>query len=124
MDIFNYFQHFRWKFSTGSKFSDYIPFTQDGNPRRFEVFRLYSLYTGWNFSTGSKFSDYIPFTQDGNPRRFEVFRLYFQCKEWKSPTFRRCPIILTFQLPPPLVLCRLHWYGGVMVLLPGQVIRK
>ncbi len=26
--------------------------------------------------------------------------------------------------PPPLVLGRLHWYGGVTVLLPGQVIWK
>jgi hypothetical protein len=93
MDKFNFFQHFRWKFSTGSKFSDYIPFTQDGNPRRFEVFRLYSLYTGWKLSTGSKFSDNIPFTQDGNPRRFEVFRLYSLYTGWKSSTFRSFPII-------------------------------
>ena len=97
MDIFNFFQHFRWKFLTGSKFSDYIPFTQDGNPLRFEVFRLYFLYTGWKFSTGSKFSDYIPFTQDGKPQRFEVFQLYFHCKGWKSLTFQRFPIIFTFQ---------------------------
>jgi hypothetical protein len=59
-DIFNFFQQFRWKFSTGSKFSDYIPFTQDGNHRRFEVFRLYSLYTGWKFSTGSNFPIIFP----------------------------------------------------------------
>ncbi len=90
------FPTFPMEILTGSKFSDYIPCTQDGNPRRFEVFLLYSLYTGWKFSTGSKFSDYIPFTQDGNPRCFEVFRLYFHCKEWKSPTFRRFPIIFTF----------------------------
>jgi hypothetical protein len=105
MDIFNFFQHFRWKFLTGSKFSDYVPFTQDVNPLRFEVFRLYSLYTGWKFSTGSKFSDYIPFTQDGNPRRFEVFRLYFHCKGWKSPTLFKgwkYPTVRSFLLIFPI----------------------
>ena len=97
IDIFGFFQHFRWKFSTGLKFSDCIPFTQDGNPRHFEVFRLYSLYTGWKFSTGSKFSNQILFPKDGNPQRFEVFRLYFHCKGWKSSKFRRFSIIIPFK---------------------------
>jgi hypothetical protein len=34
-----------------SKFSDYIHFSKDGNPRRFEVFRLYSLFRGWESPT-------------------------------------------------------------------------
>jgi hypothetical protein len=80
----------------------------------FEVFRLYSLFIGWKFPTFqslpiifplqrmeipdvSKISDNISFSKDGNPQCFEVFRLYFHCKGWKSPTFRRFPIIFPFQ---------------------------
>jgi hypothetical protein len=72
MEIFDRFEVFRlyslskgWKSSTFrnfpiifpfqrmeildiSKFSDYIPFPKDGNPRHFEIFRLYSLFKGWN----------------------------------------------------------------------------
>ena len=72
MEIFDRFEDFRlyslskgWKSSTFrnfpiifpfqrmeildiSKFSDYIPFPKDGNPRHFEIFRLYSLFKGWN----------------------------------------------------------------------------
>jgi hypothetical protein len=87
MEIFDRFEVFRlYSLYTGWKSSKF---------RSFPI--IYSLYTGWKFSTDSKFSDYIPFTQDGNPRCFKVFRLYFHCKGWKSPTFRRFPIIFTFQ---------------------------
>jgi hypothetical protein len=44
----HFFRHYRWKFLTVSKFSDYIPFPKDVNPRHFEIFRLYSLFKGWN----------------------------------------------------------------------------
>jgi hypothetical protein len=105
MDIFNFFQHFRWKFATDSKFSDYIPFTNEGNLRCFAVFRLYSLYTGWKSSMFwsfpiifplhrmeildvSKFSDNISIAKDGNRRLFKDFQLYSLCKGWKYPTIR------------------------------------
>ncbi len=105
-DKFNFFQHFRWKFSTGSKFSDYIPFTQDGNLRSFEVFRLYIPFTqDGNFQPirsfpiifplhrmeildVSKFSDYISIAKDGNRRLFEDFQLYSLFKGWKYLTIR------------------------------------
>jgi hypothetical protein len=105
--------HFRWKFLTISKFSDYIPFLKDGNPQCFEDFRLYSLFKGWKsptfrsfliifpfhrmeISNVSKISDYIPFLKNGNPHRFEDFGLYSLFKGWKSPTFRSFPIIFPF----------------------------
>jgi hypothetical protein len=78
MDIFGFFQHFQWKFLIFSKFSDYIPFSKDGNPRRFEVFRLNFHCKGWKSLT------------------FRSFRLNFHCKGWKSTTFRRFPIIFIF----------------------------
>ncbi len=85
MDIFGFFPHFRWNFSTFSKFSNYIPFSNDGNSRCFEVFRLNFHCKGWKFPMFrsfpiklplqrleihnlSKISDYISFSKDGNPR--------------------------------------------------------
>ncbi len=78
MDIFGVFQHLWWKFLTISKISDSIPF------KRMEIPNV------------SKISDYIPFLKDGNFQLFEVFRLHSLFIGWKSPTFRRFPIILPF----------------------------
>ncbi len=114
MVIFGVFQHFRWEFLTNSKFSDYITFLKDGNPQRFEDFRLYSLFKGWKsptfrsfpiifpfhrmeISNISEISDYIPFSQDGNLQLFEMFQLYSLFIGWKSPTFRSFPIIFPFK---------------------------
>jgi hypothetical protein len=55
MDIFGFFQHFRWKFLTFSKFPDYISFSKDGNPRCFEVFRLNFHCKEWKSSTFQSF---------------------------------------------------------------------
>jgi hypothetical protein len=104
-DIFYFFQLFRWKFSTGSKFSDFIPFTQDGNLRSFEVFRLIPFTQDGNFRPVrsfpiifplhrmeildvSKFSDCISIAKDGNRRLFEDFRLHSLFKGWKYPMIR------------------------------------
>ncbi len=69
MDILVFFRHFRCKFSTVSKFSDYVSCSKDGNPRLFGIFRL------------------CFFSKDVNPRLFGIFRLCFLFKGWKSPTF-------------------------------------
>ena len=105
MDIFNYFQHFRWKFSTGSKFpiifplhrteildvskfSDYIPFTQDGNFRPVRSFPIIFPLHRMEILDVSKFSDYISIAKDGNRRLFEDFRLNSLFKGWKYPKTR------------------------------------
>ncbi len=79
MDIFGFFQHFRWKFLTFSKFSDYNTFSKDGNPLCFEVFWLNFHCKGWKSPT------------------FRSFPFKFHCKGCKSTTFRRFPIIFLFQ---------------------------
>jgi hypothetical protein len=81
------FQHFRWKFSTVSEFSEYIPFPIDGNFRCFEIFRFDSLFNRCKFPTISKFSDYNPGSIDGSSRRFEIFRFYFFSKDGIPPCF-------------------------------------
>ncbi len=61
-----------------SKFSDYIPFTQDENFRSFPIiFPLHRM----EILDVSKISDYINFSKDGNTRRFEVLCLYSLSKE-------------------------------------------
>ncbi len=69
MDIFGFFQHFRCKFSTVLKFSEYILNSKDGNFRLFVIFRLYFLSKGGNFQL------------------FVIFRFWFLFKGWNSPTF-------------------------------------
>jgi hypothetical protein len=69
MDIFGFFQHFRCKFSTVSKFSEYILYSKDGNFRLFVIFRLYFLL------------------KDGNFQLFVIFQFWFLFKGWNSQTF-------------------------------------
>jgi hypothetical protein len=69
MDIFGFFQHFRCKFSTVSKFSEYILYSKDGNFRLFVIFRLYFL------------------SKDGNFQLFVNFRFWFLFKGWNTQTF-------------------------------------
>ncbi len=69
MDIFGFFQHFRCKFSTVSKISEYILYSKDGNFWLFEIFRLYFL------------------SKDGNFQFFVIFRFWFLFKRWNSQTF-------------------------------------
>ncbi len=69
MDIFGFFQHFRCKFSTFSKFFEYILFSKDGNFRLFVIFRLYFL------------------SKHGNVQLIIIFRFWFLFKGWNSPTF-------------------------------------
>ncbi len=52
-----------------SKFSDYIPFPKDGNPRHFEIFRLYFLSKGWKSSTFRNFPIIFPFQRMEIPMR-------------------------------------------------------
>ncbi len=103
MDIFNFFQHFRWNFEPVrsfpiifplhrmeildvSKFSDYIPFTQDGNFRPVRSFPIIFLLHSMEILDVSKFSDYISIAKDGNRRLLEDFRLYSLFKGWKYTT--------------------------------------
>ncbi len=69
MDIFGFFQHFRCKISTVSKFSEYILYSKDGNFRLFVIFRLYFL------------------SKDGNFQLFVIFRFWFLFKGWNAQTF-------------------------------------
>ncbi len=69
MDIFGFFQHFRCKFSTVSKFSEYILYSKDGNFRLFVILRLHFL------------------SKEGNFQLFVIFRFWFLFKGWNSPTF-------------------------------------
>jgi hypothetical protein len=77
MEIFVFFRHFRWKFLTVLKFSDSIPYSKDGNLRRFEIFRLSS------------------FSKVGNPRHL---RLTYSCFSDFSDENFRFPIIFSFDL--------------------------
>ncbi len=64
-----FFQHFRCKFSTVSKFSEYILYSKDGNFRLFVIFQLYFL------------------SKDGNFQLFVIFRFWFLFKGWNTQTF-------------------------------------
>jgi hypothetical protein len=56
------------------KFSDYIPFTQDGNFRLVRSFPIRFSFLKMEIPNVSKFSDYISIAKDGNPRSFEDFQ--------------------------------------------------
>ncbi len=64
---------------------------------RFEVFRLYSLYTGWKSSTFRSFPIIFPLHRMEIFDRIEVFRLSSLYTAWKSSTFRSFPIIFPLQ---------------------------
>ena len=76
-----------------SKFSDYIPFTQDGNFRPVRSFPIIFPLHRMEILDVSKFSDYFSIAKDGNRRLFEDFRWYSLFKGWKSPTIQSSLLI-------------------------------
>jgi hypothetical protein len=80
MDIFGFFQHFRCKFSTVSKFSDCVHFSKDGNPRLFVIFRSCFLLKGWKTPTFRNFPIMFSFQRMENPNICDGHIRFFQTK--------------------------------------------
>ena len=97
MDIFGFFQHFRCKFSTVSKFSDYVHCFKRWKSPTFGNFPIMFHFKGWTSPTFrnfpimfpfermenpdfSLFSDYVSFSKDGNPQHLRWTSSVFQTK--------------------------------------------
>jgi hypothetical protein len=110
MDIFGFFQHFRCKFSTVSKFSDYVSFSKDGHPRLFVIFRLCFLLKGWKAPTFRNFPIVFPFQRMEIPNicdgHFRFFPRKLNSTDWTrssdlchtSLVLYRCAILLLFSI--------------------------
>jgi hypothetical protein len=79
MDIFGFFQHFRCKFSTVSKFSDYVHCFKRWKSPTFRNFPIMFHLKGWTSPT------------------FRNFTIMFPFERMENPTFRNFPIMFPFQ---------------------------